>query len=98
MAAAVLVKVSPKVSPFSLFGGWRPDHYYNENIVSVLPWVADTILQTIDACNRLAGTFVSIIQVPPEIAPGYSIFVRGPYNDAIAELLKVNAGASAWWG
>ena len=43
--------VDPKTPPFNTFEGWRPEHYYNENIVSVLPWIADTILKTIDACN-----------------------------------------------
>ena len=89
--------VNPKVRPFSVFNGWRPEHYYNENIVSVVPWIADTILRTIDACNGLIGTFASIVQLPPAIAPGYSIFVRGPHNEALTELLKVNAGASPWW-
>jgi hypothetical protein len=90
--------VSPKALPFSSFDGWRPEHYDNENIVSVLPWIADTILQTIDACNRLTVAFASVIQLPPEIAPGYFIFVRGPHNQALVELLQVNAGASPWWG
>jgi hypothetical protein len=90
--------VNPNISPFSAFGDWRTEHYYNENIVSVLPWIANTILQTIDACSRLASTFISIIRVPPEIAPGYFIFVRGPHNEALVDLLKINSGAQSWWG
>lgn len=89
--------VNPKTSPFNLFDGWRPEHYYNENLVSLLPWIAHTILQTIDACNKLTGVFASIILIPPEIAPGYSIFIRGPHNKALADLLKVNTGGTPWW-
>jgi hypothetical protein len=39
--------INPKRRPFSSFDGWRPEHYYNENIASVLPWIANVILRTI---------------------------------------------------
>lgn len=90
--------VNPKQPPFSSFVGWKPEHYYNDHIASVLPWVAYIVLQTIQACNSLMGTFSSVIQLPPEIAPGYHIFVRGPHTDAVAEALRVYHGASpCWW-
>jgi hypothetical protein len=89
--------VYPKTPPFSSFEGWRPEHCFNENISSVLPWIADTILRTIDACNGLMTTLASIIKLPPEIAPGYRVFVRGPHNEALAEVLKVQSGGSPWW-
>jgi hypothetical protein len=34
---------------------------------------------------------------PAEIAPGYRIFIRGPHNAAVAEVLNVHKGASPWW-
>lgn len=89
--------VDPKGAPFSLFNGWRLEHCYNENLVSVLPWLVHIILETINACNRLSGAFATVIGMPPEIAPGYSIFVRGPHNDALVALLAVYSGASPWW-
>jgi hypothetical protein len=89
--------VNPKEPPFSSFEGWRPEHRYNENIVSLLPWVAETILGTIHTCNHLLSTFASIIEFPPEIAPGYQVFVRGPYAECFASVLQVNSGASPWW-
>lgn len=89
--------VDPKTAPFSSFHGWRFEHYYNQRIASVLPWIADTILGTIDACNSLMGLFESIIQLPPEIAPEYRIFVRGPHNESLARVLQVHSGASPWW-
>jgi hypothetical protein len=89
--------VDPKKQPFNSFENWRPEHYYNNNIASVLPWIADTILKTIDACNSLIGAFGSVVQLPPPIAPGYVIFVRGYHNEAFAELLSIHAGGSVWW-
>jgi hypothetical protein len=89
--------INPKHRPFSTFDGWRPEHYYNENIASVLPWVANLILQTIQACNGLMTAFAQVIQLPPEIAPGYLVYVRGPHNEAVAEVLRVHSGGSPWW-
>lgn len=89
--------INPKIRPFSTFQDWRPDHYHNENIVSVLPWIADTILKTIDACNSLMSAFGSVVKLPPPIAPGFAVFVRGYHNEALAELLAIHSGGSAWW-
>jgi hypothetical protein len=64
----------------------------------VLPWIADTILKTIDACNSLMSSFAAIVRLPPPIAPEYAVFVRGYHNEAFADLLSVHSGGSAWWG
>lgn len=90
--------VEPNSSPFSEFTAWRPEHYFNEHIASVLPWLADLVLQTIDACNSLMRAFAAVVLFPPEIAPGYRIFVRGAYNPALAQVLDVHNGGSPWWG
>lgn len=89
--------VDPKRRPYSSFAGWQEKHRYNENLVSVLPWIADVVLQTIEGCNRLVAAFASVIQLPPEIAPGYTVFVRGPHNGALVSLLEVQSGSSSWW-
>jgi hypothetical protein len=89
--------INPKQKPFSSFNSWRPEHYYNDNIASVLPWIGDLILRTIQACNSLITTFGQIIQLSPEIAPGYIVYVRGPHNESVAEVLNVHSGGSPWW-
>jgi hypothetical protein len=89
--------VNPTSAPFKSFQGWRPEHYYNENIVSILPWIANNIFQTIEACNVLMMVFASIIMLPPKIAPEYSVFVRGPHNESLIEVLQVQSGSSPWW-
>ena len=89
--------INPKHRPFSSFDGWRPEHYYNENIASVLPWIANVILRTIQTCNGLVTAFGKVIQLSPEIAPGYLVYVRGPHTDALVEVLKVHSGGSPWW-
>jgi hypothetical protein len=89
--------VDPAAAPFKEFDGWLPEHRYNENLVSALPWIADTISQTINACTSLMDALASIIQLPSEIAPGYKVFVRGPNNWAMVELFNIHSGESARW-
>jgi hypothetical protein len=66
--------VDPKTLPFSQYQGWCSDHYYNQNLVTILLGLTDVIVRTADACNRIAAMFSMIIQLPPPIAPGYTVF------------------------
>ena len=63
-----------------------------------MPWIADTVLKTIDACSSLMNAFGSVVQLPPPIAPGYMVFVRGYHNEAFAELLSIQSGGSVCGG
>ena len=89
--------VNPKDSPFSNYDGWIPEHKFNDNISSLLPWIADVIMKTIDVCNSLMVRFAQAIVLPPPLAPEYFVFVRGPHNYALGSLLSVYAGKAAWW-
>jgi hypothetical protein len=89
--------INPKEAPYNDFEGWLPHHQYNENISSVLPWIADVVMKTIDVCNGLMGRFAQTIAFPPALAPGYFVFVRGPHNNALASLLNVYSGQTGFW-
>lgn len=89
--------VNPQTKPFSSYINFNDNHRYNENLVSVLPWVADIVFRTIEACNALMFSLASVIKFPPEIAPGFHVFVRGPSNRALAEVLSIHDGGSPWW-
>lgn len=90
--------VNPKEQPFCSYNEWRPEHNYNTNLVSLLPWLAETVHGTIGACTSVLNAFAATIQFPPEIAPGYRVFIRGPYGECLASVLRVRSGASPWWG
>lgn len=89
--------VSPNAKAFRGFDGWRDEHIYNVSLVSLLPWLADTILQTIYTCNNITAALAKQIAFPPELAPGYRIFIRGYNSQALADLLSVQRGGTAWW-
>ncbi|MBI3415127.1 MAG: hypothetical protein HY043_07375 [Verrucomicrobia bacterium] len=89
--------IDPKEAPFSRYKCWKGDHYYNEHVASVLPWIAEIVLGTIDACNAIMYAIASVVIFPPDIAPGYRVFVRGPSTPALVEVLRVSSGGSPWW-
>ena len=76
---------------------WKPQHSYNEALVSLLPWVAHVVFGTIQACNDIMRAFGSGIVMSPEIAPGYNIYIRDPANVAILQLAKVCSENLVWW-
>jgi hypothetical protein len=82
------------------YGGfaWKSEHYYNENIVSLRPWIANTILRTIEACSEIMSSFAIEIPFPPPIAPAHQIYIRDPANKALVRLLQVDHGNLIWWG
>lgn len=88
--------VDPKRRPFSDVA-WTEAHHYNENVVSLLPWVAHIVMGTVEACNDLAGTFADVVTLPDEIAPGFRVFIRDPANAALIELFAISNGETSWW-
>jgi len=53
---------------------------------------------TIDACSALMAAFAKEIEFPPEIAPGYRVFIRNVNNVAAIDLIKSHRGELIWWG
>ncbi|MFG1187347.1 hypothetical protein [Xanthobacter aminoxidans] len=88
--------VDPKAPAFSEFL-WTDEHRYNENLVSLIPWIANIIFGTIDACNRIVGSFASMIAMPREMAPGYRVFIRDPANVGLLQLADVINKKRFWW-
>lgn len=85
--------------PFSSFYESRDckQYSYNENLVSLSPWLSHIVLGTIDACNGIVSAFSAVIALPPEIAPGYKIFIRDPSGNSLINALDVEKGGSPWW-
>lgn len=80
-----------------IFDRWSDAHKFNEGLVSMLPWLAYVVLHTIDACSALMNSFAAQIQLPPELAPGYRVFIRGENSEAMIDLLRAARGELVWW-
>lgn len=89
--------IDPRATMYAGISEWPEDHRFNENLVSLMPWLAYVVFHTIEACSDIMAAFASVIQFPPPIAPGYHVLVRGSNNETMIELLRVAQGASPWW-
>ncbi|MDA9512096.1 hypothetical protein XI04_03285 [Bradyrhizobium sp. CCBAU 11430] len=87
--------IDPQSKYFSGFA-WKPEHHYNQNIVS-LRGSAISLFRQIDACSGLMSSLASVVPFPPPIAPGYQIFIRDPSNRALIRLLDAGKGNLIWW-
>ncbi|CRL14970.1 hypothetical protein [Phaeobacter italicus] len=88
--------------PFDDFN-WQDFHAYNENLVSLKPWLAHVILETIEACSELVESLQSAAHFGGDLFPGYEVRLRDPANKAIVELLNAASEdlsvskAAAFW-
>ena len=89
--------VSPTHKAFQDFN-WQAGHHFNEAIVSLLPWVAHIVWETIEACTQLMMSFAQCVAFPPPCAPGYRVFLRDPVNEELIRLLDALNGSNVWWG
>ena len=76
---------------------WKKEHYYNPTIASLRPWLANIVLQTIEACADILSSLGSVVAFPAAIAPDYQVFIRDPSNEALLRLLDVANGNLVWW-
>lgn len=88
--------VSKDQQPFASFNVWNEEHMLPNGLSSLRPAIAHIIIQTLGACEDFSRTIQHFIQFPPDIVPGFKLFIRGHYN---AELLKLNTIIEncMWW-
>lgn len=88
--------VDNREEPYSTFSIWNESHRYNDRLVSIVPLIAYLVFNSIDVCNILTEAFPLQIGFPPEIAPGYHVFMRGFHNEALIRAMSVAHGNSPW--
>jgi hypothetical protein len=88
--------VDPRSKHFLDFP-WRPEHYFNESIVSLRPWLSHIVLNTVLACSEIMAALAKEVRFPAPIAPAHRIFLRDPSNQALVRLIEVQQGDLIWW-
>jgi hypothetical protein len=88
--------VDPKARYFRDFP-WTEEHYYNENIVTLVPWVAQLVCRTLEACSDIVLSLNGQIALPPALAPDHHVFLRDPTNPALLRLVDAAQGSTHWW-
>lgn len=89
--------VAPKDKAFYRFDIWKKQHYYNENIASLYPWLSYVVFNTVGACSEIMEAYAKVIKFPDEIAPGYRVYLRDHSSNAFLDLLKVHREEKIWW-
>jgi hypothetical protein len=88
--------VNPKAPYFSDFV-WSSGHYYNENIVTLVPWLSWLVGGTLEACSDILFSLSGQIQFPPPLAPDHHLFLRDPSNPALLRLARAAQDPDHWW-
>lgn len=87
--------VDVTAAPFSSIVEWDSRHTMPNNLGSLRCWLAHVIWETISVCERFAEIMSTSFVFPPDFAPGYSIFIRGPSVAVLYRLPKV-ANENPW--
>ena len=72
--------------PFSGMPIWCPTNSLPNELGSLLSVLAFIVHTTIGLCEMFATVLPQVIQFPPDIAPGYSVYMCGPHVGALAGL------------
>ncbi len=88
--------VDADTQPFASFGVWNEEHMLPNRLASLRPAIAHIILNTLGACEDLAQIIQRIILFPPEIAPGFQLYLRSFHNRELIALEDVRANC-LWW-
>lgn len=78
--------VQSSMEPFASFDVWDEDTFLKNDLAPIWPPIAYTIAHTIGAMNRFSHALTREIAFPPEIAPDYKVFIRGPYVHNLGRL------------
>ncbi|MFI5297230.1 MAG: hypothetical protein ACHREM_03965 [Polyangiales bacterium] len=76
---------------------WKPEHAFNENVVSLKPALAHIVMSALRACNVFAEALAGSIQFPEDIAPDHQVFIRSVHGPAMLRVQAVLHGGSPWW-
>ena len=82
--------------PFRDFGIWNDEHKQPNGLASARPIIAHVIDQTLHACEDFSGTIQQIIMFPPEIVPGYNLYIRGFHTCYLLDIERIQSNC-LWW-
>jgi len=84
-------------SAFAALPIWKDEHLFNEQAVSLRPALAYVVGTTLATCDTFAEALGRSFEFPPDLAPGYRLFIRSADGSALTALQQVRSGGSPWW-
>jgi len=76
----------------------KPDHWFNENVVALLPVLANVVCRTIYVCNAFGDAFRRIFKFPEPIISDHHVFLRTAHGPSVVEAQAVLKGKAPWRG
>ncbi|MDN5506499.1 MAG: hypothetical protein L0H10_22155 [Comamonas sp.] len=78
--------ISTKIEPFKDLHIWKHSELKPNDLGSVRAVVSYAILNTLVALEDVSSVIQSIMQLPPDIAPEYNVYIRGENLGVLLEL------------
>jgi hypothetical protein len=75
--------VSADFKPFADLNVWNKDTFLQNNLAPLKPIVASVIMSALTVMGNFAILFSQSITLPPDIAPGYHVYMAGPYTSKL---------------
>ena len=88
--------VQADTQPFTSFGVWKDEQMLPGNLASLRTAIAYVINETFKACEEFAMIMKDTIKMPPEIAPGFQLFIRGCNNNELIAIKDI-LDKCLWW-
>ena len=88
--------VDTRCKPFSSFNIWKDEDLLPNGLGSLRLLTAHIIFETLATCEDFAVTIQRILELPPDIAPDYKLFLRGYHTESLLKLESILEG-EPWW-
>ena len=87
--------ISKELRPFCELYEWPPGCEIQNGLVPFRPVLCLLIERVLRACNEFAAMIQTLVQFPPEMAPGLHLYSRGYFDQELSEVPSVIA-TGAW--
>lgn len=82
--------------PFSSFNIWKEENLLPNHLGSLRLLTAHIITESLTACKSFALIMQQTVDLPPDIAPDYKLFLRGHHVKSLLSLQTILEG-EFWW-
>lgn len=80
--------VNADSKPFAQFGVWKEETFLPNKLAPLKPVIAHIVKETLFSMGRFVEALTKEIKFPDEIAPGYTVYMRGRYTDRLLQLAQ----------
>lgn len=83
-------------APFDGLAVWNEEHMLPNRLASLRPVIAKIISETIRACEEFTIVVQQLVEFPPPVAPGFTLFLRGNHTNKLLQMQSILDNC-LWW-